>query len=255
MGYFGGITWTMLVARVCKDLPMVSAMTIVENFFNFYATWAWPKPVVLASFNPTDYGFPVWNPNMNYQDSTHLMPVITPAYPQQNSSYNVTESAKKLIIRNFRDTSMALVDNGWDSLLLEFKFFKQYNHYLVVSAVAPDIEDHSKWSKFVLSKIRYLINNLDCCPYIKLAHVNAAEYTGDSICQSEIEIASKWCIGLKMNAKCGANVDLSEAVLKFQYSILKHAKNINLLSNGMAVIVEYCSKTNLTQHFQKNVLE
>ena len=35
---------------------------------------------------PTDIpglGFPVWDPRQNVSDRFHLMPIITPAYPQQ----------------------------------------------------------------------------------------------------------------------------------------------------------------------------
>ena len=45
-------------------------------------------------------GFPsyaVWNPVTNPRDKAHLMPIITPAYPAMNSSYNVGEPQMRLI--------------------------------------------------------------------------------------------------------------------------------------------------------------
>lgn len=45
-------------------------------------------------------GFPmhtVWNPVTNPWDKAHLMPIITPAYPAMNSSYNVGEPQMRLI--------------------------------------------------------------------------------------------------------------------------------------------------------------
>lgn len=39
----------------------------------------------------------VWNPVTNPRDKAHLMPIITPAYPAMNSSYNVGEPQMRLI--------------------------------------------------------------------------------------------------------------------------------------------------------------
>ena len=42
------------------------------------------QPVLLKK--PADIpglGFPVWDPRQNVSDRYHLMPIITPAYPQQ----------------------------------------------------------------------------------------------------------------------------------------------------------------------------
>ena len=55
--------------------------------------WKWPAPVLLQELK-TDalMNLPVWDPRNNPRDQSHLMPIITPAYPAMNSSYNVSES-------------------------------------------------------------------------------------------------------------------------------------------------------------------
>ena len=43
-----------------------------------------------------------WFLQINVLDRFHLMPIITPAYPQQNSTFNVTQSTKKILIDEFQ---------------------------------------------------------------------------------------------------------------------------------------------------------
>lgn len=55
--------------------------------------WPWPCPVKLRGIEEDDsMGLPVWNPMWNMKDRAHLMPIITPAYPAANSSYNVSQT-------------------------------------------------------------------------------------------------------------------------------------------------------------------
>ena len=50
LGYIGGVTWAMLVARICIDNPNTPVYKLLERFFEFYSTYDWgPKnPVALC---------------------------------------------------------------------------------------------------------------------------------------------------------------------------------------------------------------
>jgi poly(A) polymerase len=95
----------MLVARTCQLYPNAAASTIVQKFFLVFSNWNWPKPVLLKTMQPAaanGLGFQVWDPRVNVGDRYHLMPIITPAYPQQNSTFNTSVSTRFVMIEQFK---------------------------------------------------------------------------------------------------------------------------------------------------------
>ncbi len=76
MGYLGGVSWAILVARVCQFYPNACAATLVDRFFWVFSEWVWPNstnsmglPVILKQMPSIEelppYGFPVWDPRVN----------------------------------------------------------------------------------------------------------------------------------------------------------------------------------------------
>lgn len=102
LGYLGGVSWAMLVARTCQLYPNALPATLVHKFFLVFSQWKWPQPVLLKQPAAVNLGFPVWDPRVNVSDRFHLMPIITPAYPQQNSTFNVSASTRTVIMEEFR---------------------------------------------------------------------------------------------------------------------------------------------------------
>nr|XP_042141410.1 poly(A) polymerase gamma [Peromyscus maniculatus bairdii] len=96
LGFLGGVSWAMLVARTCQLYPNAAASTLVHKFFLVFSKWEWPNPVLLKQPEESNLNLPVWDPRVNPSDRYHLMPIITPAYPQQNSTYNVSTSTRSL---------------------------------------------------------------------------------------------------------------------------------------------------------------
>lgn len=177
LGYFGGVTWAMLVARTCQLYPKAAASTIVHKFFLVLSKWKWPNPVLLKQPDNVNLGFPVWDTRVNMSDRYHLMPIITPAYPQQNSTFNVSLSTKRVIISEL-ERGLAIAEDiimskaNWDKLFEAPSFFYKYRHFIVLLVSSQTADDHLEWCGLVESKIRYLIGNLERNQFISLAHVN-----------------------------------------------------------------------------------
>ena len=180
MGYLGGVSWAMLVARVCQLYPNAAPSTLLQKFFLVFLKWQWPQPVLLKKPEDFGLGFTVWDPRYNVADRFHVMPIITPAYPQQNSTFNVSNSTLKVMQGEF-DSSMKICEDivagklSWDALFESPNFFSKYRHFIVLEASSSSEEDQLTWEGLVESKVRHLVANLER-EAISLAHVWPSSY-------------------------------------------------------------------------------
>ncbi|KAJ1409799.1 polymerase, nucleotidyl transferase domain [Sesbania bispinosa] len=177
-GFLGGVNWAILVARVCQLYPNAIPSMLVSRFFRVYTQWRWPNPVMLCSIEENELGFPIWDPRRNPRDRFHIMPIITPAYPCMNSSYNVSASTLRVMMEQFRYGNkicdeIELNKAQWSALFQPYVFFEAYKNYLQVDIIALDADDLLAWRGWVESRLRQLTlkierdtnGMLQCHPY------------------------------------------------------------------------------------------
>lgn len=192
LGFLGGVSWAMLTARICQLYPNATAAVLIQKFFKVYAEWEWPLPVLLKL--PADdemmwqrhqLTHQQWDPRYNPRDKLDLMPIITPSYPQQNSTYNVSRSTLAVMKREFREGLKVmkqiltkreavtdLTKSPWNYLFRESPFFDRYDKYLVVTATGRGEQKFRDWQGLVESKIRFLVQFLERHNYVGIAHIN-----------------------------------------------------------------------------------
>lgn len=193
-GFPGGVAWAMLVARICQLYPNTVSAVIVEKFFQIYAQWNWPQPVLLKQIEDGPLQVRVWNPRLYPHDRQHRMPVITPAYPSMCATHNITKSTKEIIMREFHRgvEIMNLINSGsatWGKLLERHTFFHDYKFYLcIVAATRSSSAEHLKWSGMIESKLRLLVQKLELTDGILVAHPYVKPFEHSYLCDSSEEV-------------------------------------------------------------------
>ena len=221
MGFFGGITWAILSARVCQMYPNYTPLQISNKFFLVFSRWNWSNPVTLCPITQSNevglMGFKIWNPRINTSDKYHLMPIITPSFPCMNSTYNVTETTKRLLISEFargcemlgkfssNDTEFALLNE----LTISPPFLSLFSHYLVIDVLCGSETAYNKLKGFVESRIRMLLKFLES--------PNAGQIKFCRPWPKEFEFDSKhcsWLVGLSFESG-SALCDLRPSITSF----------------------------------------
>ncbi|XP_060043209.1 poly(A) polymerase gamma isoform X2 [Erinaceus europaeus] len=245
LGFLGGVSWAMLVARTCQLYPNAAASTLVHKFFLVFSKWEWPNPVLLKQPEESNLNLPVWDPRVNPSDRYHLMPIITPAYPQQNSTYNVSTSTRTVMVEEFKQ-GLAVTDeilqgkSDWSKLLEPPNFFQKYRVGLVES------------------KIRVLVGNLERNEFITLAHVNPQSFPGNKEHHKDNNYVSMWFLGIifrRVENAESVNIDLTYDIQSFTDTVYRQANNINMLKEGMKIEATHVKKKQLHHYLPAEMLQ
>jgi len=130
IGFPSGIGWAILCAKICQCYPNKNGAGTIFHFFAFYSAWFRRNPTpnnpnraifLTASHTPPvdlrrEGVEPSWNPKERMKDARALFPVLTPAYPYQDSCDNVSMTTLSAlcdefhraheVVRKLRDTTL-----------------------------------------------------------------------------------------------------------------------------------------------------
>ncbi|XP_054817353.1 nuclear poly(A) polymerase 1-like isoform X2 [Prosopis cineraria] len=245
-GFLGGINWALLVARICQLYPNALPNMLVSRFFRVYTQWRWPNPVMLCNIEEGSLGLQVWDPRKYPKDRYHLMPIITPAYPCMNSSYNVSSSTLRIMSEEFQRGSeiceaMEASKADWDTLFEPYPFFEAYKNYLQIDISAENADDLRKWKGWVESRLRQLTLKIERHTYGMLqCHPHPGDFPDKSR-----PFHRSYFMGLQRKqgvpVKEGEQFDIRITVEEF-----KHSVNVyNLWKPGMEIHVSHVKRRTL----------
>jgi len=176
LGFLGGASWAILVAKVCilagDEGSMGSCANLIHRFFYTFANWNWPDPVYIKKVDNQPYS--AWNPALNYFDREHAMPIITSSVPQMNSAVNVTRTNCQLITDRCAEayTVCQSVLQGvsvWADLFHARNFFKEFKNYVLISGACQG--DGGLWFGSIESKLRQLNNRIATCNKVSMVRI------------------------------------------------------------------------------------
>ncbi|CAD5225405.1 unnamed protein product [Bursaphelenchus okinawaensis] len=260
LGFLGGVSWAILVARTCQLYPNAAPAILLEKFFLVFSTWEWPHPVFLKDTDNAqrpDVPFLrelVWDPRTRVADRYHLMPIITPAFPEQNSTYNVTKSTRQVLIHEFQEGLKTMLDiinktASWSKLFEEVNFFSRYKHFLVLLCITENHDDHVKFTGLVESKIRILISALERNPALNIGHVNPKQYKpkpdAEIPAPYENPVCTLWFIGLDLNSQMRRSIDLTSEIQQFNDTVTSAGFASKTYKETMLVQPSYVKRNEL----------
>ena len=154
-GYLGGFSWALLVSYVCRSNARCrAAPDMLAAFFRTFAFWNWDDgPVCLV---PPVVDHPLQLPDWRTGRAAASMTVLTPAYPSQNSTFNVRPVTRDTIVSELKRAHELLAPSallgdraGIADLLTAVcapsSFFSAYRSFIELEMTARDPSALKAW--------------------------------------------------------------------------------------------------------------
>ncbi|KAL3076606.1 hypothetical protein niasHS_011747 [Heterodera schachtii] len=205
LGFFNGISLSLLVAKVMLLYPMASLPFLIEKFFFTFSTWPWPTPVKLTDL--PSLSILRWNASDESGKRQEIysrrglmpgltMPIVTPGHIEQNATFNVNRSTATIIrreiqnaikiIRNWPMDLENLQEEKWENLLKNKKFEEKFSHFIRINCKAFALADFYDFCGYVETRIRLqLLIDVERFDRIRLAHAKQIVEKGQILGENE----------------------------------------------------------------------
>uniref|UniRef100_W5MQ36 polynucleotide adenylyltransferase n=1 Tax=Lepisosteus oculatus TaxID=7918 RepID=W5MQ36_LEPOC len=262
LGFLGGVSWAMLVARTCQLYPNAVASTLVHKFFLVFSKWEWPNPVLLKQPEDCNLNLPVWDPRVIIYPVFHKLQVCLYPHCFVNFMYHIFLNNVRPFILHF-SCVLAPCNNMSYTVFFHEKcayilIFKIPRHYIVLLASAPTEKQHLEWVGLVESKIRILVGNLEKNEFITLAHVNPQSFPGPKEGSEKEEFSTMWVIGIafkKMEGAENLNVDLTYDIQSFTDTVYRQAISSKMFEPDMKITAMHVKRKQLHQLLPNLVIQ
>ena len=187
-GFPTGVAWAILCARICQMYPRSLPCTLLEKFFRVYDRYPWPTPVKLTAVEDPQIVAepPHFNDKIVYGlgGPGLMMPILTPAYPVMNTTYNIGQCNKRVLVAEFKrglSLTCGLKEGGdaeamWRDLWAPSDFFLDHKTYLQIDVMSRSLDQHVSWQGYVESQLRKFIENKQRTGVEDLPGIQAVPY-------------------------------------------------------------------------------
>ncbi|XP_062174343.1 nuclear poly(A) polymerase 3 isoform X1 [Alnus glutinosa] len=158
LGFLGGVHLAILAAFVCQKHPNASLNALIMNFFQTFAFWPWPAPVILQDGMLPTTG--------DATETRSLMPIRLPCSPHEYCHSNITRSTCYRIRAEFLQgyamtRDILKLDFDWGSIFEPFPYTKKYTRFVKIYLSATKKDELGDWVGWVKSRFRCLLVKLE----------------------------------------------------------------------------------------------
>ncbi|KAL3092684.1 hypothetical protein niasHS_007893 [Heterodera schachtii] len=144
-----------MASKICLLFPNAPLSYLLHQFFSIYSKWDWARvPIMLNELTPITKNKIVfrWPPLIGQNPMT----IITPNFPEQNTTYNVNKFTLKTIVEELAlgNKILSKHQKNWQTFFNEVKIEEKFKNFAVIVGLTSQFDTFTENCAFQRSKIR-----------------------------------------------------------------------------------------------------